>query len=313
MKPDKLNSITHTNYWKYLKKSPYSNSFSSKIKKILKYIINTLFINNFDLRVVKKHSTLRREQRSYSKNFDILSIRNEQIANYFLEFGSGFGINFDKIKLLKNIDRYDEIFRKTKIKNLSGGMGYNNGLFLYILICHFQPKKILESGVWKGYSTSLIDDATSEESRIFCFDINLGFREYFSKKAFYYENELSLVNDIDFRNIDFAFFDDHVSIYDRLKFCLNNKIEVIVVDDDVSLTQVHSDGWPSIPTASMVFNYDKIPKKFSWIRNGIPAEADITGLKVDDICKFYRYIRFPQIAKYTGYQDTSFTSLLIKQ
>ena len=111
-----------------------------------------MFINNFDLRVVKKHSTHRGEQRSYSKNFDILSIRNEQIANYFLEFGAGFGIN-----------------------------------------------------------------------------------------------------------------------------------------------------------------YDKIPKKFSWIRNGIPAEADISGLKVDDICKFYRYIHFPQIAKYTGYQDTYFTSLLIKQ
>jgi len=131
MRPDKFNSITHTKYWKYLEKSPYSNSFSSKIKKFLKYIINIFFLNYLNLRVVKKHSIHRKEQRSYSNNFDILSIRNEQIANYFLEFGLGFEINFDKIKLLKNIKRYDEIFRKVKIKDLNGGMGYNNGISVY--------------------------------------------------------------------------------------------------------------------------------------------------------------------------------------
>jgi hypothetical protein len=87
----------------------------------------------------------------------------------------------------------------------------------------------------------------------------------------------------------------------------------VVVDDDVSLNQVHSDGWPPIPTASMLFNYDKIPKKFDWISNGISANADISGLKVDDICEFYSYIPFPKLDEYTGYNDSSFTSLLLKR
>ena len=216
-------------------------------------------------------------------------------------------------KLLKNIDRYDEIFRTVKIRDLNGGMGYNNGLIFYILISHFQPKKVLESGVWRGFSTFLLDDATLSDSKLFCFDINLGNRKVFSKKASYFESDLMLVDEVDFSSIDFAFFDDHVSIYDRLQFSLENKIEVVIVDDDVSVTQVHSDGWPPIPTASMVFNYDKIPKKFDWIFKGNPANADITGLQVDDICKFYKYIPFPQLSKYTGYQDTSFTSLLLKR
>ena len=63
----------------------------------------------------------------------------------------------------------------------------------------------------------------------------------------------------------------------------------------------------------MIYNYDVIPKKFDWICNGMLANADITGLKVDDICKFYNHIPFPQLAKYTGYKDTSFTSLLLKR
>jgi len=313
MKSDKQNSVTHTSYWSYLNKNFYPSGFLSKIKQFLKYIINILLLNNFGFQMVQKNSIYRIEQRSYSKDPQVLLIRNTQIADYLIKFGLGFGIEFDRVKLLKSIDRYDEIFRTVKIRDLKGGMGYNNGLIFYILISHFQPKKVLESGVWRGFSTFLLDDATLSDSKLFCFDINLGNRKVFSKKASYFESDLMLVDEVDFSSIDFAFFDDHVSVYDRLQFSLENKIEIVIVDDDVSVTQVHSDGWPPIPTASMVFNYDKIPKKFDWIFKGNPANADITGLKVDDICKFYKYIPFPQLSKYTGYQDTSFTSLLLKR
>jgi hypothetical protein len=262
---------------------------------------------------VQNISNYRKEQRSYSKNLDVLSLRNSQISDYLLKFGLEFGIEFEKTKLLNSIQHYEEIFRNSKISDLNGGMGFNNGLFFYVIISHFQPKKILESGVWRGYSTFLIDEATPNESKIFCFDINLSKREFLSKKASYFESDLTFVSEVDFSKIDFALFDDHVSIYDRLKFCLENKIDIAVVDDDVSVSQVHSDPWPPIPTASMVFNYDKIPKKFDWLCNGMSANADITGLEVDDIRKNYNYIPFPQLAEYTGYKDVSFTSLLLKR
>jgi len=313
MKIDKLNSVTHTSYWRYQSNRLRSISFLTKLKKFLKYIVNTLFLNNFGFAIVQKKSTYRSEQRSFSRDPEVLLFRNKKITDYLIEFSLGFGIKFEKAKLLKNIERYEEIFRTVEIKDLNGGLGYNNGLFFYVLISHFQPKTVLESGIWKGYSTFLIDDATLGQTKIFCFDINLDNREFFSEKASYFEKDLSLVTEVDFSIIDLAFFDDHVSIYDRLKFCLENKIKIVVVDDDVGLTQVHTDGWPPIPTASMIFNYDKIPKKFDWINNGISANANITGLKVDDICEFYKYIPFPQLAQYTGYKDTSFTSLLLKR
>ena len=63
----------------------------------------------------------------------------------------------------------------------------------------------------------------------------------------------------------------------------------------------------------MIFNYDKIPKKFEWIYKGYQAKADISNIKVKEICDYYNYIPFPQLAKYTGYGDTSFTSLLLKR
>ena len=315
MKTDKNNSITHTQYWSYsnFEKKRYSTNFSLRVMNFLKKLINEGFLKKFGFEIKRKQSSFRIEQRSYTDNAQILSLRNDQIANFLIKFGSNYGIGFEKQELLDNIKRYDQIFRNETISDLNGGMGFNNGLFLFILFSHFQPKVVIESGVWRGFTTYLIDEAISKDSKIYCFDINLTRTEFKSEKATYYERDLSLVDDVDFGSVNFAFFDDHVSIYDRLQFCFQNKIEIVVVDDDVSLTQVHSDGWPPIPTASMVFNYDKIPKKFDWTTNGISANADISGLKVDDICEFYRYISFPKLAEYTGYHDYSVTSLLLKR
>lgn len=313
MKIDKSNIVTHTSYWSYKNDKYRSSSLFSKLKNFLKLVINNFILNKFGFAIVQKSSTFRGEQRSFTKNLDILSYRNNQIVEYLLSFGLDFGIQFEKDKLSKDVKHYEELYRTVAISNLSGGMGFNNGLFLYVLLSHYQPKTVLESGVWRGYSTFLIDKATQDLSKILSFDINLNHREFFSKKASYFENEISQVNNIDFSTVDFAFFDDHVSIYDRLKLCLDNKIEIVVVDDDVGISQVHSDGWPPIPTASMIYNYNKIPKKFEWINNGIQASADISNIHVDKICEFYKYIPFPLLTKYTGYLDTSFTSLLLKR
>ncbi len=314
METDKNNSVTHTKYWSYSNFEKKRNStFFSKVIKFLKNLINNRFLNKFGFEIKRKQSSLRLEQRSHTDNTQILSLRNDQIANFLIKFGSSYGIRFEKQEILNSIKLYDGILKEKKISDLNGGMGFNNGLFLFILFSHFQPKEVIESGVWRGFTTYLIDKAISKGSKIYCFDINLTRTEFKSEKATYYERDLSLVDDVDFSSVNFAFFDDHVSIYDRLQFCFRNKIEIVVVDDDVSLTQVHSDGWPPIPTASMLFNYDKIPKKFDWISNDISASADISGLKVDDICEFYSYIPFPKLKEYTGYTDTSFTSLLLKR
>ena len=102
-------------------------------------------------------------------------------------------------------------------------------------------------------------------------------------------------------------------MYERLNLCLNNNIEIVILDDDVSLAQVHTDGSPPIPTASMIFNYEELPKKFNWICNGTPKSADISNLSVDPIVEYYKYIPFPSLKEYTGYENHSFTSLLLKK
>ena len=293
-----------------MKKNSYLYSFI----RFLQNFINSKFFNLLGLEISrKKDATVKKEENCYSNNTQILSYRDEKIADALIEFGKKIGIEFKKLKILSDIKNYDKIFKEKPISNLKGGMGYNNGLILFIIFSHYQPRVIVESGVWRGFTTYLIDKATVDDSKIYCFDVNLGRKEFHSEKATYYENDITHFDEIDLGDVDFAFFDDHVSIYERLKLCLKNKIQVVVVDDDVSLTQVHSDGSPPVPTASMIFNYVNIPKKFYWVSQVKNFSLDISNIQVENIRNYFKYIPFPSLKEFTGYNNSSFSSLLLRK
>ena len=85
----------------------------------------------------------------------------------------------------------------------------------------------------------------------------------------------------------------------------------VILDDDVGIMTTHTDGWPPIPTASMIFNYEEIPHQFNWRYNGKIASANITNLNISLIKSNFKYIPFPPLMEFTGYKD-SLTSLLLK-
>lgn len=124
---------------------------------------------------------------------------------------------------------------------------------------------VIESWVWKGFATSLFDETQVYIPKL-CFDINSSKLIYKSKNAKYINAD---IKDYKFETTKFfqkylAFFDDHVSQYDRFLFCKIRKIPFIVSDDDNDYFTIHSDGWPSIPTISMVRNIHKINSDLTW-------------------------------------------------
>lgn len=291
---------------KLQEKSPFNPFLRSS-----QNFINSYFFNLLGLELKKRR--FKKEENSFIDNSQIISYRDERITEVLVDFGQKIGINFNKSKTLNDIKIYDRVFKEKPISNLIGGMGYNNGLILFILFSHYQPKVTVESGVWRGFTTYLIDKAIPDDSIIYCFDVDLNKNEFHSKKANYVEKDITLFDELDLGTVDFAFFDDHISIYDRLKLCLKHKIKIIVVDDDVSFTQVHTDTEPPVPTASMIFNYDNIPKKFEWVSNGKPFSLDISNIDVDNIRNSFKYIAFPSLKEFTGFDNSSFTSLLLRK
>lgn len=115
------------------------------------------------------------------------------------------------------IEEFAEIYRSRPVKDNSGGMGFNHSYGLWKILRDRQPSVVLESGVHKGHSTWVIEQATPE-AQVFCFDINLANRTYVSKKAHYVESDF---REFDWSKIELnnatAFFDDHFNNLERAK------------------------------------------------------------------------------------------------
>tara|TARA_B110000444_G_C18835834_1_gene595867 strand:- start:1850 stop:2692 length:843 start_codon:yes stop_codon:yes gene_type:complete len=127
-------------------------------------------------------------------------------------------IELSNKKYLKYLEEFVDVFIKSPIVENSGGMGFNHSYFTYYVMKELTPQLVVESGVWKGHSTYIIESA-SPNSNIVSLDIDLSRNIYKSKNSKYFETDF---NNIDWSSIDgvddsVCFFDDHQNSLDRLK------------------------------------------------------------------------------------------------
>jgi hypothetical protein len=303
---NKKYSVTQSKYWKYKNDNDHFN-----IINFLKEILE----NIFDIKIIKKKNFNNSfENISYLKSKKIINMRNKELSVIILKFLLQIKVNSDKNKILKLIKLHDNFFYNQKqLRNNYGGIGYNNSLFIYIFYNHLELNLILESGVWKGFTTLLFDQYVKKIKKI-SFDINFENLKYKSKKTEYVEHDIEKYNFEKNRNFSktLAFFDDHVSQYDRLLFANKKKIKYLIFDDDINLSAVHSDGWPSIPTISMLINKNNI-KKFNWKSIDKNASANFPNKKFNNIVKNYFYVKPPNISNITGYYQQTPMGFLIRK
>lgn len=123
-------------------------------------------------------------------------------------------------------------------KNNNGGMGAPDLFSLWFILNKYQPKVVIESGVWNGISTSLIRK-TLPDCKIICLDPRdvptHGYRDYINTE--YHVG----TNFIDFKDIDISmydsndilcFFDCHQNAYLRLMQCIEKKVDKIFFNDN---------------------------------------------------------------------------------
>ena len=302
---DKEQFKTTTSYWGFYKKEKYVN------KNFLNFL-NKIFYLIFKVKFTRKPANIRTEQESFISK-EIKIIRDKRLSKYLSKFFQSAGIKIKTNIIFRHINNFDKIFKDQPISNLKKGMGYNNSLITYIFIKTISPKNVIESGVLRGYTTYLIDKSCSKLTKIFSYDINYSLQEFRSNKAIYFHGDITRDESIDKKKFQLAFFDDHVSHLDRILFSLKKNINNIILDDDVSLLTIHSDGWPPIPTANMIYNYKKIPKEFKWTYKNSLAYAKIYDKRISKIIENYKYFKYPNLFDYTGYKNSSETSILIKK
>ncbi len=132
------------------------------------------------------------------------------------------------------LDDFLEIYSRRPIRDNSGGMKSVGMFAVYSLLQKINPLHVIESGIWKGQSTWLIEQALPQCS-IVSLDPNLGLREYLSPRAVYSPR--------DFLSLDAAelgiaagptlvFFDDHQDALPRLIHCAEIGIRDVIFDDN---------------------------------------------------------------------------------
>tara|TARA_B100000795_G_C22708634_1_gene402599 strand:+ start:116 stop:946 length:831 start_codon:yes stop_codon:yes gene_type:complete len=133
--------------------------------------------------------------------------------------------------IINEIIIFSDIYDDRPIKNNIGGMRFSHAFALYFILKKTKPDLVIESGVFKGQSTWLIEK-TLPSSKLICLDIDLTKRVYISKKADY--------SNLDFKFHDFSkipentlvLFDDHVNHVERVREANFFKIKNIVLEDN---------------------------------------------------------------------------------
>ena len=120
-------------------------------------------------------------------------------------------------KYLNLVEEFTDIYLSKPIKNNQGGMGFNHSFALFCILREENPSFVVESGVFKGQSTFIIENSLPD-SQIISLDVNFDNLEYRSKNVEYLNTDFNSVNWSKYNTIDsVCFFDDHQNSLERLK------------------------------------------------------------------------------------------------
>ncbi len=136
-----------------------------------------------------------------------------------------------KKEMIKELMIFLKLYKKRPIKTNRGGMRFSQMFAFFFILKKIKPKFIIESGIFKGQSTWLIEKALPK-SKILSIDPNLNNRKYISKKVNYSEIDFKNQSFINIPKNTLVFFDDHQNHMDRLKEAKWFGIKHIVFEDN---------------------------------------------------------------------------------
>ena len=307
---------TFTNYWNNFSTTPKKSQTLSKVLRRIKTFTKKVIPYSFKIKNRNKNDNFNEIFLSFQTNKEILSYRNHLLSETVIKFLQDYNLNYTKKNIEKYIDQYCKILYETPIKDMNSGFGFNEGLFLFCIIKVVKPTLIIESGIMKGFTTYIIDSASDKNCIINCYDINFDNIEYRSKKAKYFNNDINQSPPNIQGHKVLAFWDDHTSHLDRLEFSIKNRIEYNIFDDDLGFLNFHSDGWPPIPSITMLFEIKrKLVKtnEINWSSRGrkgkIFVNKFINNKAIENVLVHRKFDDLFNITGYKNHSECSFVML----
>jgi len=144
--------------------------------------------------------------------------------------------NWTREEMIVSLDEFVSLYQQRPIQDNTGGMKAPHLFAVWFMARALAPPLIVESGVWKGQGTWLLEQACPS-ARIISLDPDLSRRIYVSEKVVYSTLDFSLQDWTDLPVKSLVFFDDHQNAYRRLQQCHWFGFKHIIFEDNYPVSQ----------------------------------------------------------------------------
>ena len=168
---------------------------------------------------------------------------------------ASFGeIDVANLPTAADVDAFRSILARCPVRQTEGGSGFATAMLLWTLVKMLKPACIVESGVFRGFSSWVLAHA-AHTARQFAFDVSFSQLRYRTEGVQYYEHDwMEHEFELSSSELGLAFFDDHVDQWLRIRQAAQRGFRYCLFDDNLPLTAVQSDGSAAVPTVDMLFD-----------------------------------------------------------
>ncbi len=132
----------------------------------------------------------------------------------------------------EDLEEFKQLYTHRPIKQNVGGMKAVAMFWVWFVTKYLQPGLIIESGVWHGQSTWLLEQA-APHAQIICIEPALERIRYRSKKAFYTREDFSTLQLPAYNPAHtLCFFDDHQNAFFRIQQVHKKGLIHCIFDDN---------------------------------------------------------------------------------
>ena len=195
-------------------------------------------------------------------------------------------------EMVEHLDEFINLYSQRPVKSNEGGMKTPHMFATWFMVKKLNPDLIVESGVWKGQGTWLLEQACPD-ARIVSIDLNLGYREYISEKVEYSDNDFSEQDWTGVTDRSLAFIDDHQNAYKRLQQCKWFGFKNIIFEDNYPASQGDCYSLKKAFANAGFEPYPNAPKKSkapSFTSRAIKKSARVLGLNTVQLTPQYEAV-----------------------
>lgn len=151
--------------------------------------------------------------------------------------------------------RIAELFAVLRKRELGrdnfGGSGFHNTFWIFLVCRLIDPKLVIESGVWKGHTSWLLD-TINPHAAVHGFDIDISRLEYRGNVDFHQHDWSTYrFDDLDPERA-LIFFDCHINHAQRILEAKEKGFKHILFDDNPPIHKLYGYILPGFPTAAML-------------------------------------------------------------